>query len=129
MEKEKVAPETIAQTYFAEKPKQLRVADLEQRFVTNGFPLPAAGQEALNAYGIYFKKQLKSKGIKVGLFLLCAALFLIKIINLFDKVGNVTQIAAFLALTAYALVQGLIWGMQLFQLKEEISSFRDLRKL
>ncbi|MBC9933423.1 hypothetical protein [Chitinophaga qingshengii] len=121
--------EAIVQQYFGEPHKQWRVADLEQRLVAGGCSREEAAQQAVLAYDGYFSRQMKKKGTKVLIFLVCAVLFLARILMMADKMGNVKELSVFLALTAYTLVQGLIWSIQLFQLKEEISSFRDLRKL
>lgn len=129
METGKEAVSTITQQYFAEPHKQWRVADLEQRLIAGGCAPQEAAQQASLAYDGYFGQQLKKKGTKTLIFLGLAALFLVRILLMADKLGNVSQLSVFLALTAYALVQGLIWSIQLFQLKEEIASFRDLRKL
>lgn len=130
METGKEAVSTIVEQYFAEPHKQWRVADLEQRLIASGGCAPQeAAQQASLAYDGYFGQQLKKKGVKVLIFLGLAALFLVRILLMADKLGNVSQLSVFLALTAYTLVQGLIWSIQLFQLKEEIASFRELRKL
>ncbi|MBC9910205.1 hypothetical protein [Chitinophaga varians] len=129
METGNEAVSSITQQYFAEPHKQWRVADLEQRLIAGGCAPQDAAQQASLAYDGYFGQQLKKKGTKTLIFLGLAALFLVRILLMADKLGNVSQLSVFLALTAYTLVQGLIWCIQLFQLKEEISSFRDLRKL
>ncbi|MGN7823934.1 hypothetical protein ACTJJB_27670 [Chitinophaga sp. 22536] len=129
METGKEAGSTIVQQYFSEHHKQWRVADLEQRLIAGGYVPQEAAREASLAYDGYFTRQLKKKGTKVLIFLGLAAVFLVRILLMADKLGNVSQLSVFLALTAYTLVQGLIWSIQLFQLKEEIASFRDLRKL
>lgn len=129
METGNEAVSTIAQQYFGEPHKQWRVADLEQRIIAGGYAPQEAAQQAGLAYDAYFRQQLKKKGTKVLIFLVLAAVFLVRILMMADKMGNVKELSVFLALTAYTLVQGLIWSIHLFQLKEEISSFRDLRKL
>ncbi|CAL1518372.1 hypothetical protein [Chitinophaga sp. MM2321] len=135
MEKASVGEESaIVATYFAEHHKQHRVADLEQRLTKSGMQQPEAGEHAVAAYEAYFRKQLKNKGVRSLIFLVFAGIFLMKIINFSDRGGASSQssfmmTSLMIALTAYVLLQGLFWGIQLFQLKEEISSFRDLRSI
>mgnify|MGYP001545741895 FL=1 len=120
----------IIKTYFTERHEQLRVADLEQRLIADGMPLPEASIAAAVGFEGHLKKQMRTKGVKAGLFLGVGLVFLIRVITLTNREeGSFMQVSFSLALVAFALVRGLIWGIQLFALKEEISSFRDLRKL
>ncbi|HVI43370.1 MAG TPA: hypothetical protein VM802_00805 [Chitinophaga sp.] len=129
MEREPVSASEIIQAYFNEPHRQHRVADLEQRLLSKGYVQPEAAQQAFMAYRTYFKKVASRKGLLVGFFMLLAITFLYRVISISGQIGNFMQISAFLAITATLLTLGVIWGMQLFQLKEEISSFRDLRRL
>ncbi|NML39268.1 hypothetical protein HHL17_18860 [Chitinophaga sp. G-6-1-13] len=129
METGNEAANTIVQQYFSERHKQWRVADLEQRLIAGGCAPQDAALQASVAYDAYFSRQLRKKGIKVLVLLGLATVFLIRILLMANKLGNVAQLSVFLALTAATLVDGLIEGIKLFQLKEEISSFKDLRRL
>ncbi|RFS18855.1 hypothetical protein DVR12_26100 [Chitinophaga silvatica] len=121
----------IIKTYFAERHKQFRIAVLEQRLENAGVPKPQSSTLAIEAFQQFFKKEMKSKGIKAGLFFGIGLIMLIRVITLTNQQqgSSFMQVSFSLALVAFALVQGLIWGMQLFALKEEISSFRELRRL
>ena len=120
----------IIKTYFSEYHKQRRVADLEQRLIADGTPMPEASVAAAGGFEAYFKKQLRTKGVKAAIFLAVALVFLIRIITLTNREeGSFMQVSLSLALVAFALVRGLIWGIQLFALKEEITSFKDVRRL
>jgi hypothetical protein len=74
---------------------------------------------------------MRTKGLKAGIFLAIGLFFLVRVITITNQEqgSSFMQVSGSLALVAFALVEGLIWGMQLFALKEEISSFRDLRKV
>ncbi|MBO9731197.1 MAG: hypothetical protein J7623_21340 [Chitinophaga sp.] len=120
----------IIETYFSEYHKQRRVADLEQRLIAGGTPQPEASIAAARGFDQYFGKQMRTTGIKAGVFLIVAFIFLIRVITLTNREeGSFMQVSFSLALVAFALVRGLIWGIQLFALKEEINSFKDLRRL
>lgn len=120
----------IITTYFSEYHKQRRVADLEQRLLAAGVTQPEASIAAVKGFNEYFSKQMRTTGVKAGIFLAVALVFLIRVITLTNREeGSFMQVSFSLALVAFALVRGLIWGIQLFALKEEISSFRDLRRL
>ncbi len=122
--------EEIISTYFSEHHKQRRVADLEQRLIADGTPAPEASIAAAKGFDAYFSKQMRSTGVKAGIFLAVALLCLVRIITLTNREeGSFMQVSLSLALVAFALVRGLIWGIQLFALKEEISTFKDLRRL
>jgi hypothetical protein len=121
----------IIQTYFKERHKQRRVADLEQRLEKGGIPKPQSTAHAIEAFQAYFKKELKTKGIKAAIFFTIGLAALLRVITLTNQEQGTSfmQVSGSLALVAFALVEGLIWGMQLFSLKEEISTFRELRKM
>lgn len=123
--------EEIINTYFQERHKQRRVADLEQRLEKGGVARPEATILAVKAFQAYFKKEMRTKGLKAGIFLAIGLFFLVRVITITNQEqgSSFMQVSGSLALVAFALVEGLIWGMQLFALKEEISSFRDLRKV
>ncbi|WP_212004280.1 hypothetical protein [Chitinophaga sp. HK235] len=120
---------TIVKGYFEERHKIWRVGDLEQRLIANGYQPQVASREALMAFGNFFKEKKRKDGVRVLVYLGLAAVFLIRILLMSNKIGNVPEVSGFLALTAFALVMGLIGLLKLFQLREEIVSFRDLRKL
>lgn len=125
-----IMQEDIVTTYFSERHKQLRVADLEQRLIAGGTEKADASRVAASGFDAYFKKQLRTKGIKAAIFFGIGLIFLIKIITLTNREeGSFMQVSLSLALVAFALVRGLIWGVQLFALKEEINTFKDLRNL
>ncbi|MGO4291397.1 hypothetical protein [Chitinophaga sp. RAB17] len=120
----------IIKTYFTEHHKQRRVADLEQRLLADGTPNPEASIAAAKGFDEYFSKQMRTTGVKAGIFLVVAFIMLIRVITLTNREeGSFMQVSFSLALVAFALVRGLIWGIQLFALKEEISTFKDLRRL
>ncbi|PSL42490.1 hypothetical protein CLV51_11218 [Chitinophaga niastensis] len=119
----------IIKTYFSEYHKQRRVADLEQRLIADGTPLPEASIVAVKEFDGYFAKQMRTKGIKAAIFLVVALWLLYKVVTLANQEGSFLQVSFSLALVAFALVSGLLWGIQLFALKEEITSFKDLRGL
>lgn len=120
----------IIKTYFTEHHKQRRVADLEQRLLADGTPDPEASIAAAKGFDEYFRKQMRTTGVKAGIFLVVAFIMLIRVITLTNREeGSFMQVSFSLALVAFALVRGLIWGIQLFALKEEISTFKDLRRL
>lgn len=123
--------EEIIKTYFQERHKQRRVADLEQLLEKGGVAKPEATILAVKAFQVYLKKELRTKGLKAGIFLAVGLIFLLRVITLTNQEqgSSFMQVSGSLALVAFALVQGLIWGIQLFALKEEITSFRDLRKI
>jgi hypothetical protein len=119
----------IIKTYFSEYHKQRRVADLEQRLIADGTPLPDASIVAVKGFDAYFAKEMKTKGIKAAIFLVIALLFLYRVVTLANQEGSFIQVSLSLALVAFALVRGLLWAIQLFALKEEITTFKDLRRL
>ncbi|MFY0256211.1 hypothetical protein ACDQ55_19910 [Chitinophaga sp. 30R24] len=120
----------IITKYFSEYHSQLRVVDLEQRLIADGIPAPEASVAAVKGFNAYFGKQLRKKGIKAGICLFVALVCLLRIITLSNREeGSFMQVSLSLGLVAFALLLGVIWGIQLFALKEEITSFRDLRKL
>ncbi|SEW50895.1 hypothetical protein [Chitinophaga arvensicola] len=120
----------IIKTYFSQRHEQLRVADLELQIIADGTPKPEASVSAAAAFDEYFGKQLRTKGIKAAVFFGIGLIFLIRVITLTNREeGSFMQVSLSLALVAFALVRGIIWGMQLFALKEEISTFKDLRRL
>lgn len=120
----------IIKTYFTEHHKQRRVADLEHRLIVDGTPKPEASIAAAKGFDEYFRKQMRSTGVKAGIFLAVAFIMLIRVITLTNREeGSFMQVSFSLALVAFALVRGLIWAIQLFALKEEISTFKDLRSL
>ncbi|RAK37383.1 hypothetical protein SAMN05660461_4685 [Chitinophaga ginsengisegetis] len=120
----------ILQKYFSEHHEHYRVADLEQLLLADGTPQPDASIAAAGAFDEYFKKQLRKKGTKAAIFFGVGLIALIRVITLTNREeGSFMQVSLSLALVAFALVLGIIWGMQLFALKEEISTFKDMRKL
>ena len=121
----------IIQTYFKERHKQRRVADLEQRLEKGGIPKPQSTSLAIEAFQAYFRKEMKTKGIKAAIFFAVGLIALLRVVSLTNQSQGMSfmQVSGSLALVAFALVEGLIWGMQLFSLKEEISTFRELRKM
>ncbi|MBS0029591.1 hypothetical protein ACTJJ0_17735 [Chitinophaga sp. 22321] len=120
----------IIKTYFTEHHKQRRVADLEQRLIQDGTPPSEASIAAAKSFDEFFSKQMRTTGVKAGIFLVVAFIMLIRVITLTNREeGSFMQVSFSLALVAFALVRGLIWGIQLFALKEEINTFKDLRRL
>ena len=120
----------IIKTYFTEYHKQRRVADLEQRLLQDGTPQPEAGIAAAKSFDEFFRKQMRTTGVKAGIFLVVAFIMLIRVITLTNREeGSFMQVSFSLALVAFALTRGLIWAIQLFALREEISTFKDLRRL
>lgn len=120
----------ILQKYFSEHHEHYRVADLEQLLLADGTPQPDASIAAAGAFDEYFKKQLRKKGIKAAIFFGVGLIALIRVITLTNREeGSFMQVSFSLALVAFALVLGIIWGIQLFALKEEISTFKDMRRL
>lgn len=120
----------ILQKYFSERHEHYRVADLEQLLIADGTPQPEAGIAAARAFDEYFKQQLRKKGIKAAVFFGIGLIALLRVITLTNREeGSFMQVSFSLALVAFTIVLGIIWGMQLFALKEEISTFKDMRKL
>ncbi|MEC5144503.1 hypothetical protein [Chitinophaga sp. 212800010-3] len=120
----------IIQNYFASRPSQLRVADLEQLLLADGLTKEEAGKAAAAGFEQYFRKQLRTKGLKALLFFIVGLIFLLRVITLTNREeGSFMQVSLSLALVAFTIVLGIIWGVQLFALREEITSFRDIRKL
>ncbi|WP_142687115.1 hypothetical protein [Chitinophaga polysaccharea] len=120
----------ILQKYFSEHHEHYRVADLEQLLIADGTPQPEASIAAARAFDEYFKKQLRKKGIKAAVFFGIGLIALLRVITLTNREeGSFMQVSTSLALVAFTIVLGIIWGMQLFALKEEISTFKDMRKL
>ncbi|MCW3465577.1 hypothetical protein [Chitinophaga nivalis] len=119
----------IISTYFSEHHKQRRVADLEQRLLAAGVPAQEASVQALAGFQALLKKETKKKGIKALIGLIIALVLLTRVVMAVNQQGTFLQISVSLAVIAYTLVSSLIWGLQLFALKEEITGFRDLRKL
>lgn len=120
----------ILKKYFSEHHEHYRVADLEQLLIAGGTPQPEASVAAAGAFDEYFKKQLRKKGVKAAVFFGVGLIALLRVITLTNREeGSFMQVSFSLALVAFALVMGIIWGVQLFALKEEITTFKDMRKL
>ncbi|HWV65177.1 hypothetical protein [Chitinophaga sp.] len=120
----------ILTKYFSVPHEHYRVADLEQLLIADGTPQPEASVAAARAFDEYFRKQLRKKGVKAAIFFGIGLIALLRVITLTNREeGSFMQVSFSLALVAFTIVLGIIWGMQLFALKEEISTFKDMRKL
>ncbi|ASZ12794.1 hypothetical protein CK934_18450 [Chitinophaga sp. MD30] len=112
--------------------RQKSVAELEQILIKVGVPPEQAPLEALNAFETYFSQQLKKKGITAAMAFVIPLLFIYILSNFIlthhGGRGIFAQTLYILPLVTM-LLYGIVNGMRLWAIKEEITSFRELRKL
>ncbi len=120
----------ILQKYFSEPHEHYRVADLEQLPAADGTPQPEASMPPPALLMSILRNNCAKRELKQLSFFGVGLIALIRVITLTNREeGSFMQVSLSLALVAFALVLGIIWGMQLFALKEEISTFKDMRRL